>query len=174
MIIGIGEVRSIESEKGIYKIRIKLDSIYKDLKCLDCEKTVFVDSFFAEIYTLDVGKIYTLDRIQIGNKYMFAINPYFVYDNDSCCAYKEKLFAGDGSDLREIYLNGIPIAIKRFRYGNIYTTPNLKGLYYIPFPLPENTTLWANNQPASRKIRRKYFKKYHCPPQEWEKYRYNQ
>lgn len=59
-------------------------------------------------------------KVKIGVKYKFYLIPYFYED----------CFPGDGYEI--IYINNVVITDVRVLGINIYTTPNLKGLYYVP------------------------------------------
>lgn len=106
--IGIFEIIDIELQKGVYKIVVKCDSLYKD----GSERWV-------EIYSVKSKKNKGLKKIRKGCNYEMILNPYFLHDSgvDFCS--------------REVYLNGKLYGISTGRI-NIYTTPNLQGLYYIP------------------------------------------
>ena len=106
--IGVFTVKDIELQKGVYKIEVKCDSLYKD----GSERWV-------EIYSVKSEKIKGLKKIKKGYKYEMVLNPYFLHD------------VGVDFSFRKVYLNGKPYGISTGRM-NIYTTFNLKGLYYIP------------------------------------------
>lgn len=106
--IGVFEIIDIELQKGVYKIEVKCDSLYKD----GSERWV-------EIYSVKSKKMKGLKKIKKGCNYEMVLNPYFLHD--VCVDFRS----------REVYLNGKRYGISTGRI-NIYTTPNLKGLYYFP------------------------------------------
>jgi hypothetical protein len=107
-IIGIFEIVDIELQKGVYKIGVQCDSLYKDGSQRWCE-----------VFSIETMKMENKKKIKKGQKYKLILNPYFVHDilTDFCP--------------RKVYIQGIPVGISTGRI-NIYTTQNLNGLYYIP------------------------------------------
>jgi hypothetical protein len=104
---------SVELQQGIYKIEVQCDSLYKDGSRRWCE-----------IFSKKTDKIKEGQRIKKGEIYELTLNPYFMHD--ILVDFK----------IREVYISSIPIGISTGR-RNIYTSPNLNGLYYIPFSKSE-------------------------------------
>ena len=104
--IGVFEIKDIKVQKGVYKIEVKCDSLYKD-----------GTEHWCEIYSIKDKHIKGFKKIKKGYKYEMVLNPYFFYDYLSDFAF------------REVNLNGRILGISTGAI-NIYTSPNLKGLYY--------------------------------------------
>jgi hypothetical protein len=166
LIIKEGYVKKIDIKKGIYRITVKIDSLTINTNFYDTTDNVFynncfLDSFYVEIFTIKEEKVKGQKKIKEGQSYLFTIMPYFVYD----CSF------GCSNMIREVFISGIPLALATYRI-NVYTSPNLKGLYYID-TISQDVKQWSNIKKASRRIYWKYCRKYKLKPEEYQKYWYN-
>lgn len=101
-------VKKIFEEKGVFEIILLKDSVKYEIVSIDQERT-------------PNGK-----KIKEGRRYIFKILPYFSMEfmNPEIKVIREFVPL--------IYIDGYCVEGAYKIKGQLYTTPNLKGLYYIP------------------------------------------
>ncbi|MDD4210284.1 MAG: hypothetical protein PHI52_08120 [Bacteroidales bacterium] len=104
-------VRNIKFQKGIYEIDVS-----RQLKG-ENESKIW---YWYKIYSVKAKKKEKYEIIKVGEKYELILNPYFEKDLE---------FDLISDYNREVNINGKKIYTNK---KNVYTTLNLKGLYYIP------------------------------------------
>jgi RHS repeat-associated protein len=111
---GIFKILKIQKTKFVYRFELE-----KDTLMYNASLRKYYHPFY-EVFSIQTDKQKKHQKIRIGKKYQLTLNPYFVHN---CFV--------DGS-VRGVYINGINIGVSTL-YGNIYTSPNINGLYYIPY-----------------------------------------
>lgn len=115
-VLSIDEVKKSDILKcyGVYKGRKKVRTAY--LIKLESE-----DSSLFMVVSLKKRNIYS-KKIKIGDSYLMTIIPY----------WKENRVPNHALNLG-VVIDGVHICVPMQGWiGNVYTTMNLKGLYYIP------------------------------------------
>lgn len=74
-------------------------------------------------------KVRGYSKIKVGSTYALRLNPYF---NQS--------YIPDHARTFRVIIEGVKVSVKSESWtGNVYTSENLKGLYYIPYPARSET-----------------------------------
>ena len=118
-ITDIFTIIGIKSRKGVYRIEVQKDSLYH-------YRHQNFDSSFRDIYYYPTYEIFTVKteklkgytKIKKGRKYKLTLNPYFRHNILS------------DFNTRGVYIKGRHFGIST-GLPNIYTTPNIDGLYYM-------------------------------------------
>jgi|AntAceMinimDraft_16_1070373.scaffolds.fasta_scaffold38621_2 hypothetical protein len=110
------DLYSIDTTAKEYKI-LKIERVKKAYIIKVCNEK---DSTWYAVVSLK-GKAKKCSKIKVGKSYKMSLTPYF----------NEDMFPDHAICFRVI-IGGITIPVKSEGWaGNVYTTPNLKGLYYI-------------------------------------------
>jgi hypothetical protein len=142
-----GKIVKIIKSKYVNIVKVQLYSVHYYFTFSD--SIIFsgtADSLICDVVSLNIGHVHGIKKICKGKIYDFLLLPYFKYECDA------------HGIVREVILNGCPFGINTVR-SNIYTTPNLQGLYYVSSP-PEEIAQWANVVRVPEKVYQKYRKKY--------------
>ncbi len=97
--------------------------VNRKIKKIKVYKLKFIDNQGALYYIISIDKkIENGLKLTIGNTYELLLLPYFGKDLSSITEGELKSLLIDNVWITQVYVNNV----------NIYTSPNLKGLYYIP------------------------------------------
>jgi hypothetical protein len=128
-VTGVFKIIKIENERNIYRITLQRDSIYY-YRYFNEYDSSFRDTYFSpvyEVYTVKLENFKGYKKIKKGKKYALTLNPYFEYD------YAKYKYRSEVIDVRPVDIKGKHIGIGIGTTApNIYTSPNIDGLYYIP------------------------------------------
>ena len=115
-------VTDIKKEKGFYNIIIKSDLMQTFLN----PNTNTKDSFYAhyQIISLKTKKIKRYEEIKKGQQYTLALTPHFYPNSNTTIG--DEIYT-----VVFIFTKGMRVPVVKTAL-DIYTTPNLEGLYYIP------------------------------------------
>ncbi len=116
----------IEDTSQVYKV-IKINKSKKNIHSTNKAYIILAQDTLSKHYFTIVSlktKRENAEKIREGEIYNFSLKKYYEYDS----------FIELGLKL-SIYIDGVLINIPMCRYtSNIYTTTNLKGIYYYPPP----------------------------------------
>jgi hypothetical protein len=104
---GVFRIIDIKKQKGVYIIEVDSDSLFKD--------NIY---YSYQVFSIEMERIEGHKKIKKKRKYELTLNPYFMHD-----VFMDFI-------PRRVYIKGKSIGVSTGRM-NIYTTPNLNGLYYI-------------------------------------------
>jgi len=119
-ITGIFKVVEIKKQKWVYRVRVQKDSLIH-YRYQSCHDTSYQEMYYYpiyEVFTVKTEKLKGYKKIKKGEKYELIVNPYFEHD------------IWTDFSVRGVYIKGKHVGIAT-GMENIYTSPNINGLYYI-------------------------------------------
>ncbi|MDD3939929.1 MAG: hypothetical protein WC946_09145 [Bacteroidales bacterium] len=109
----------IKKQNNVYRIKVEIDTLISYNFNHDSNLTTKYYRPTYEVFSLKTKKIKEFEKLKKGNKYKMTLNPYFLHDI-----------------LADFKVRGVYIQDQYFGIStgktNIYTSPNVYGLYYIP------------------------------------------